>query len=74
MADEIFDEPGRAELIKEIAAVLFPFPSSRHSFTAWVFLWHVDLSRLQELKTEINDPSVRLQFGSLYEDVIKPFA
>jgi hypothetical protein len=72
MADEIFDEPGRAELVKEIAAILFLQPNHEYPSVVWAFLWHADLSRLQQLKSEINDPSVRLQLGELLRNVIKP--
>lgn len=72
MADEIFDEPGREELIKEIAELLLPTASAEHYCVAWAFLWHADLSRLQQLKTEISDPLVESKMANLFEDVLKP--
>lgn len=72
MADEIFDEPGREELIKEIAQLLFPDANFEYYCVAWAFLWHADLSRLQQLKTDIGDPLVESKLTNLFEDVLKP--
>lgn len=72
MADEIFDEPGREELIKEIIDVMFITPMSQQVCVAWAFLWHADLSRLQQLKTEISDPLVEFKVTMLFDNVLKP--
>jgi hypothetical protein len=72
MADTEFNEPGRAELIEQIAEILFIDRSKPYSSAAWALLWLADLSRLQQLKTDLNEFSVRRDFATLIQDIIKP--
>lgn len=41
MADTEFNEPGRAELIEQIAEILFTDRFKPYASAAWAFLWLV---------------------------------
>lgn len=72
MADTEFNEPGRAELIEQIAEILFTDRFKPYASAAWAFLWLADLSRLQQLTTNLKDVLVRRHLANLIQDVVMP--
>lgn len=57
-------EPGRVELIDQITQLQCYNHTKRYSSAVWAFLWLSDLSRLQQLKTEL-----QVHLSSVREDL-----
>ncbi|EEA19615.1 conserved hypothetical protein [Talaromyces marneffei ATCC 18224] len=73
MANAEAHEPGRAELIKEIADILYWADDFTYSSALWAFLWLSDMSCLEKLKRRLAQDRIINEFCNLTIDVILPW-
>ncbi|KUL89945.1 hypothetical protein ZTR_02890 [Talaromyces verruculosus] len=74
MADSEFDEAGRAELIREIADIIYKSEQIRQPSSLWAFLWLADLPCLERIKERLLTERRPLEeFARLTRDVVLPW-
>lgn len=72
MADSEFDEAGRAELIREIADIIYWDEGIRQPLALWAFLWLADLPCLERIKERLTEGDPLGEFARLTRDVVLP--